>query len=151
VPFHEDTAVANGSSIVVLLEHAGKAAVLCGDAFPRVVQRSVQRLLEQRGEERLAVDAFKLPHHGSHSNISLELLETLSCPQYLFSSNGSHTHHPHPEAVARVLVADSDERSLQFNYRTRYNEIWGDDSLRDQRHYEATFPSDGALGLRVSL
>jgi hypothetical protein len=26
------------------------------------------------------------------------------------------TRHPHPEAVARVLVADQGERSLLFNY-----------------------------------
>jgi hypothetical protein len=151
VPFKADTAEANGSSIVVLLEHEGKSAVLCGDAFPTVVRTSIERLLVERTTARMAVDAFKLPHHGSHANVSLDLLRTLDCARYLFSSNGAHTRHPHPEAVARVLVADETERTLFFNYATRFNEPWAAQELRDQQHYEATYPADGEVGLVVDL
>jgi len=151
VPFKADTAEANGSSIVVLLEYEGKSAVLCGDAFPPVVQASIGRLLAERAADRLTVDAFKLPHHGSHANVSLDLLATLDCPRYLFSSNGAHTRHPHPEAVARVLVADWGERSLLFNYATSFNEPWAEQELRDQHHYETRYPPDGEVGLVVDL
>jgi hypothetical protein len=151
VPFKSDTAEANGSSIVVLIEHDGRSAVLCGDAFPAVVQTSLARLRTERGVGRLAVDACKLPHHGSHANVSLDLLADLDCPRYLFSSNGAHTRHPHPEAVARVLVADHGERALLFNYTTSYNEVWDKQELRTDNHYEATYPADGTAGLLVSL
>jgi hypothetical protein len=151
VPFKSDTTEANGSSIVVLLEHEEKSAVLCGDAFPAVVQASIVRLLAERGADRLEVDAFKLPHHGSHANISLDLLRTLDCPGYLFSTSGAHTRHPHPESVARVLTADEGSRKLLFNYSTRFNEVWAKQELRDHHHYDATYPEAGVTGLAVDL
>jgi hypothetical protein len=151
VPFHADTAEANGSTIAVLLEHDGVSTVLCGDAFPAVVLTSVQRLLEERRTDRLATDAFKLPHHGSHANISKELLERIDTRRFLFSSNGSHTRHPHPESVARVLVTTAPEASLFFNYRTHFNEAWDAQVLKDDFHYKAVYPAEGASGLTVDL
>jgi len=151
VPFHADTAQANGSTIAVLLEHDGVSAVLCGDAFPAVVQTSVQRLLEERNAERLTTDAFKLPHHGSHANISKELLEKIDTRHFLFSSNGSHTRHPHLEAVARVLVTTAPGSSLLFNYRTSFNEAWDAGELKGELHYETLYPAEGATGLTVDL
>lgn len=151
VPFHADTAQANGSTIVVLLEHDGKSALLCGDAFPAVVLLSVQRLLQERGTEKFATDAFKLPHHGSHANISKELLEKIDTRRFLLSSNGSHTRHPHPEAVARVLVTTAPEASLLFNYRTHFNEVWDAEELKSDFHYEAVYPAGGVTGLMVEL
>lgn len=150
-PFKADTAEANGSTIAVLLEHDGMSAVLCGDAFPTVVLTSVERLLEERGTHRLATDAFKLPHHGSHANISKELLETIDTRHFLFSSNGSHTRHPHPESVARALVTTAAGSSLFFNYRTHFNEAWDEEKLKDDFHYEAVYPDQGTLGLTVDL
>jgi hypothetical protein len=151
VPFHADTAEANGSTIAVLLEHDGVSAVLCGDAFPAVVLASVERLLEERGGDKLTTDAFKLPHHGSHANISTELLERVETGRFLFSSNGSHTRHPHPESVARVLVTTAPEASLLFNYRTPFNEVWDAEELKGDFHYGTVYPAEGATGLTVDL
>ena len=67
--FTEDTAKPNGTSIVVLAEYAGIKVLLCADAHPTVVQRSLSRLV--RDDEPLAVAAFKLPHHGSRGTSAL--------------------------------------------------------------------------------
>jgi hypothetical protein len=141
VPFLADTAEANGSTIVVLLEHDGASAVLCGDAFPAVVLTSLQRLLADRGGEKLTTDAFKLPHHGSHADVSKELLERIDTRRFLFSSNGSRTRHPHRESIARVLVTTAPETSLCFNYRTHFNEVW-------DRRAKERFPLRGGLSSR---
>jgi hypothetical protein len=125
--------------------------VLCGDAFPAVVLTSVERLLEERGGDKLTTDAFKLPHHGSHANISTELLERVDTGRFLFSSNGSHTRHPHPESVARVLVTTAPEASLLFNYRTPFNEVWDAEELKGDFHYGTVYPAEGATGLTVDL
>jgi hypothetical protein len=151
LPFKADAAEANGSSIVVLLEHDGANVLLCGDAFPAVVSASVDRLRAERGGDRVAVGAFKLPHHGSHANVSKDLIAKLDCPRYLFSSNGAHTRHPHPEAVARVLVADAGERTLFFNYRTGFNEVWANEQLQAQHHYATAFPPQGGVGIAVDI
>ena len=149
--FKEDTAEANGSSIVLLLEHDGTSALLTGDAFPSVVLAGVTRLLAERDAERLALDAFKVPHHGSRANLSPALLGVLECSRHLFSSNGTNTKHPHPESVARTIEATGAGATLHFNYSTRFNEAWAEDELEEQHGYEALYPDEGATGLAVTL
>jgi hypothetical protein len=140
VRFREDTAEANGSSIVVLLEHRGRKALLTGDGFPTDILAGVTRLVD--ADDRLALDAFKVPHHGSRFNVSTELLRALDCKLHLFSSNGSRTRHPHAEAIARVLTTGGEGQTLVFNYRTSHNEIWDDDELRGEFEFETVFPDD---------
>jgi hypothetical protein len=149
--FKEDTAEANGSSIILLLEHEETSALLTGDAFPSVVLDGVTRLLAERDAERLALDAFKVPHHGSRANLSPALLRALDCSRHLFSSNGTNTKHPHPEAVARTIDVSGPGSTLHFNYSTRFNEAWADDELEGQHEYEALYPDEGATGLAVAL
>lgn len=149
--FTQDTAEPNGSSIALLLEHDGKRALLTGDAFPSVVLAGVHRLVAERDVPRLALDAFKVPHHGSRSNLSPALLAVLDCASHLFSSSGAQTRHPHPEAVARVIAAAGQGSSLFFNYSTTFNEPWVDATLASTHGYTAVYPQPGTAGLSVSL
>jgi glyoxylase-like metal-dependent hydrolase (beta-lactamase superfamily II) len=150
--FKQDTAEANGSSIVLLLEHEGSSMLLTGDAFPSVVLEGVNRLLAEREDgPRLAVDAFKVPHHGSRANLSPALAAALDCDRHLFSSNGTNTKHPHPEAVARTIVAAGEGSTLYFNYTTKFTEPWADDELEEQQGYEAVYPDEGETGLALEL
>lgn len=148
--FTADTAKPNGSSIAVLAEHEGSSVLLAADAFPAVVLASVERLLAERNGERLAVSAFKLPHHGSRANIHLPLLERVACERFLFSTSGARTHHPNEEAVARVL-ATHDKPELLFNYRSDYNKIWCEQRVVDQLRYSLCCPEEGKAGLAVVL
>jgi hypothetical protein len=74
-PFSRDGSEANGASVSLLLEFEGRSALLTGDAHSDPLVRGVDRLLEARGSDRLDIDVFKLPHHGSRRNVSSELLE----------------------------------------------------------------------------
>jgi hypothetical protein len=149
--FVSDAAPPNGSSITLLLEHDGGSILLTGDAFPGVLVASLDRLLAERGDQRLGVGALKVPHHGSRANVSSELLARLDCRRFLFSTNGAHTRHPHPEAVARALVAAPQGAELAFNYRTRHNEAWDEQTLRERHGYRTAYPADGAQGLAVEV
>ena len=149
--FEEDTAEPNGSSIVVLLEHDGKSVLLTGDAFPSVVLTGVNRLIAERNVPKLALDKFKVPHHGSRFNLSPALLQAIDCKDHLFSSNGTQTEHPHPESVARVLAASGAGTRLFFNYTTTFNEPWADATLQTTRGYTTQYPAAGSTGLEVSL
>jgi len=149
--FQQDTAKPNGSSIVLLLEHEGTTVLLTGDAFPSVVLEGVQRLLAERGESRLALDAFKTPHHGSRANVSSALLAALECRRHLFSSNGSKTSHPHPEAIGRTIASAGRGSTLFFNYSTRFNDVWADAELRGLKDYEAVYPEAGGSGVSIEL
>ena len=149
-PYKPDTGAANGSSIALLAEHDGKALLLSGDAFAPLLETTITRLLRQRGQERLRLDAFKVSHHGGRGNTSPGLLDLVHCEHFLFSTNGSRYHHPHQETIARVLRSHRDAR-LHFNYRSDENEVWDDSDLQRDFDYEVHYPNPGSEGCKLSL
>jgi beta-lactamase superfamily II metal-dependent hydrolase len=153
--FKPDGAAANGSSIALLAEFEGKRVMLCADAFPAVVLDAVNRLLAgSPSEERLKLDAFKLPHHGSRANLDLALMKRLDCGVHLISSDGTQTRHPNREAVARAVVTQPGSR-LIFNYRTKYNEMWDQPAAVGRaprgHRWSADFPAAGSTGAAVDI
>jgi len=150
-PFSSDAGAPNGSSIAVLAEFGGATAILGADAYSPVLQISVERLLRERGIQRLKVDAFKVAHHGSQNNLSIDLLKLLDCHHYLLSSNGDHFCHPDRQAVGRIIKYGGERPTLHFNYRSRYNDVWERTDLQAKYSYAARFPAAEAAGLAVSL
>lgn len=142
--FSEDTAKPNGSSIAVLAEFEGRRLLLTGDAHPGVMMAAIKRLA--RGG-RLAVDACKLPHHGSKSNVNRQFIQALDCRKWLFSTNGAHFKHPDRQAVARVIKWGGAQPELSFNYRTRYNDVWDGKPLRERFGYKVSYPASDAEGI----
>ncbi len=94
-----DTSVPNGSSIAFLLEYGAVAMLFTGDAYSEVLTSSLQRLIEDRGLNRLRLDLFKVSHHGSTNNLSHQLLDMIECDHFLVSTDGSRHGHPVPDAI----------------------------------------------------
>jgi hypothetical protein len=154
--FKEDTAAANGSSIAFLAEYGGKRCLFGGDAHPSVLASSIDRLLSELGASRLKLDAYKVAHHGSRHNTSVELLKKMDCGKFLFSTNGHKTHHPHRDAVARVILYGTPNRperkvQLYFNYLSRDNSIWNSPIGTKGLDYESFFHSQNKSGLTLEL
>ena len=147
-PFSKDGSEANGASVSLLLEFEGRSALLTGDAHSDPLIRGIDRLLDARGADRLDVDVFKLPHHGSRRNVSSELLERVHAGAYLFSTNGAQYGHPDLEAVARVALAAEDAR-LCFNYEDRVG-IWREPGLVDELGYAIEAPGEGTLRIDIN-
>lgn len=146
--FEEDAAAANGSSIVLLLRYKGTSVLLGADGHPTVIAAGLKRYAN--GDARVKLDAYKVAHHGSHHNMSKDLLDLIDCRTYLFSSNGSRFKHPSPDAVARAVKYGSngkDPTRLVFNYRTQFNDIWDAPSLKRKWRYETIFPADSEDGI----
>lgn len=148
-PFVEDAAETNGSSISLLAEYGGKRVLLGADAHPSPLIEAIGRLAGPTG--RLALDACKLPHHGSRYNVSPDLIRKLDCPLYLVSTNGAQFHHPDREAVARVIHLGGRGVRLVFNYRSAYNSVWDDEDLRQEHGYRTEYPQVGTEGAAISL
>lgn len=148
-PMRPDSATPNGSSIAFLAEHGGKRVLMGADAHPGVLERA----LAARGygpQNRLAIDVFKLSHHGSRANTSPALLEMIECTRFAFSTDGSRHHFPDPETVARILVADPDrDKVLYFNYRQPQALMWDDARLQSEWHYSVVMPDEGTTGLVI--
>lgn len=118
----DDKAKANGSSIALLLEYRGKAVLLAGDAHSEDL---VEGLKAARGNGRVALDAFKLPHHASQSNVTRALVEKVECPCWLVSTDGTRFKHPDAVAIARVLAHGRPANPLlAFNARSKFSGWW---------------------------
>jgi beta-lactamase superfamily II metal-dependent hydrolase len=149
--FDADDGAPNGTSIAVLAEFGGARALLAADAHAPVLVASIRRLLQQRGETRLKIDAFKVSHHASQRNISTELIELLDCRRYLVSTNGDHFSHPDRQAIARIIKSGGPRAELCFNYRSRFTEVWQSTDLQERYAFQATFPAAEGAGCSVSL
>lgn len=150
-PFDSDTAAPNGSSIALLAEFAGKSILLAADAHAPVLEASIRRLLATRKKSRLKVSAFKVSHHASRSNVSRELVELLDCRHYLVSTNGSRFHHPHREAIARLITRGGPDPVLHFNYETDENRPWANPALQEQYGFRTRYPTSPEGGIVLDL
>jgi CHAT domain-containing protein/beta-lactamase superfamily II metal-dependent hydrolase/tetratricopeptide (TPR) repeat protein len=116
--FGGDSSVANGSSIALLVELGAASVLLAGDAYAGDLESTLKRLLDERGLERLAVDVFKLPHHGSMGNVTEGLLGLIQPARILVCTDGSRFGHPDVETIelirrqypdAQILFTDDSE------------------------------------------
>lgn len=143
-----DTSVANGSSIAVLFEYEGQAILLAADAFAEVLEENLARLTAERKRKELPVDAFKLAHHGSFSNISPHLLELAPAAYYLISTNGDKFMHPDAAAIQLVLEQRRGSHPhLVFNYDSDSTRPWQMPSGPAANAYDSVF--DGLLVLKA--
>jgi len=140
--FGTDDSAANGSSIALLAEFAGRRCLLPGDAHAPVLAAALDRLRAEAGLPaggRVPVDAFKLSHHGSRGSISPALVGLLDSRRYLVSTSGAKYAHPHADAIDLVLGAHAGPPAeLVFNYRSATTTPWLDPARQAQRGYRAT-------------
>ena len=149
--FKSDTSEANGSSIAFLAEYNGRSALFTGDAHAPVLESSLRTLLRNRGQDKLTVHAFKLPHHGSKYNLSPELLGLLNTRRFLISTDGtSSSRHPDPVALARIITTVP-KAQLEFNYATDYNRPWDADRIKRKYGHTVVFPRQHENWLTVRL
>jgi len=147
----KDSTAPNGSSIALLVEHRGASVLLGADAFGTVLTDALGALARARGIPAVAVDALKLPHHGSQANVLADLIAAAPAQHYLVSSNGDTFGHPDDCAIARVVTGAPPGATLWFNYRNARTERWADPSLTTAHRYAVRFPSDPDTGVLVKL
>ena len=147
--FEAEDSRTNASSIAFLVEYEGKKFIFAGDAHPDVMTASIKQFLDQRGEQSLKIDGFKLSHHGSKNNTSPDLLNLLCCKKFFISSNGSRYQHPDPETVARIIKQNGPGVELFFNYNSTENSIWSDRTLQQHYRYKACYPPKRKEGLTI--
>jgi hypothetical protein len=143
----------NAASIALVLEHAGRRALLTGDATAAELLGGLAVFRQQHGlaaGDRVPFDLVKLPHHGSRNNVSRELVRAIDCPQWVFSSDGTIFRHPDAIAVSRVVRDAGPGARLLFNVPSTFNGWWDKPEWRTAFDYTATYGVAGE-GLTVSL
>jgi beta-lactamase superfamily II metal-dependent hydrolase len=147
-----DRAVANVSSIALLLEHRGASVLLCADAAPTTLVPALKSLAGARGlTGAMKVDAVKLSHHGSRANVTQDLLRAVQADHYVVSTNNAIFDHPDDEAIARVLVQGGKSKTLWFNYATDRNRKWAAQDLADRYQYRCLYPGPDSRGVSIAL
>ena len=144
-----DPSKANASSIAFVLEFNNKRALVTGDATGGVLLPALRRLGESLGEDKVRLDLFKLPHHGSRANVSTELIEAVDVANYLISSNGDNYGHPDNATMARILLASARPPTFFCNYNTDRTLPW----KQAVEAFDGTMvlPKEGKSGLRASV
>jgi beta-lactamase superfamily II metal-dependent hydrolase len=84
-----DKSIHNLSSLVVLAESGGKRILLTGDARGDFILESLQEA-QLLAAGTIALDVFKLPHHGSNRNAAPELFKAISADHYVISADGKY-------------------------------------------------------------
>lgn len=139
LPSPPDRSLPNGSSIVVVFSYAGKRLLLAADGYGDVITEGLEAL-----GAPYRVDVCKLPHHGSRGNVTQQLVAALDTRQWIFSSNGEQFHHPHAEALARVVLGSTGGPPVLYgNYNS---EDWGrlQKAFPPEKHgYELQLPPAG--------
>jgi len=143
-PFKADTTRPNGTCIVLLAEYKMKRALLGADSHADRLIASLKKL--QEGKQRIPIDLFKVSHHGSDRNVSKELIELIDCPLYLFSTNGSYSHHPAAAAIARILKFAGTDVTIAFNYHSEFTDKWDEPALKTTYHYRTVYPDKKSNG-----
>jgi hypothetical protein len=140
-----DASIANGSSIALMIEFAGKKVLLAGDAFADVVETGLKRSWQAPPK----VELCKLSHHGSQANTSCTLLTAMECRRYLVSTSGKIHAHPDNVLIARLL-AHALRPEIIFNYVQSHTAGW-QTAPEGWPSYTATYPCDGEQFVRVDL
>jgi hypothetical protein len=143
----EDDSPANGSSIAFILEYDGDKLLLTGDAWAPVLEKSIQRYSKNEGAPVDVLD-FKLPHHGSFSNLNKNLIKAVRPDRYLISSSSQYYGHPDADAIELILKHhEGGKPHLVFNYLSPKTKPWSDSTRQEERDYEARFPGGASWGV----
>ncbi|MGA1867757.1 MAG: ComEC/Rec2 family competence protein [bacterium] len=151
-PFENDETDANGSSIAFLFELEDKRILFAGDAHADILKNSLENYKGTKSE-KIILNAFKVSHHGSAHNISNDILDMIECDHFLISTNGNYFKHPDPIAVARIIKYGGEGKTLHFNFKTEFTEVWDRELWKKKYHYKTSFPrvdEDGKNTLTLS-
>ncbi|MBP7659404.1 MAG: MBL fold metallo-hydrolase [Burkholderiaceae bacterium] len=108
----------NLASLMLLVEEAGKSALLTGDGHWQDILAGLKHHGRLNPAVRAHFDLLKVQHHGSEYNWSKQFSEQISADRYVFCGNGEH-ENPDPRVVQIICdaagAAGSPGASLYFN------------------------------------
>lgn len=138
----KDDSVGNGSSISFVLESEGKKLLFLADAFAEDVIVKLEELYPNKEEYPIFFDLIKVSHHGSFRNSKAELYKIIDSDKFLFSTNGKHPKHTHPDIetiaciINRDLPKDVEFRELIFNYDLEHLKDFKKRELKEEFKYK---------------
>lgn len=110
----------NSQSIIILVECEGKKLLLPGDSTPKKLCDALQSYNKINGTP-LELDFMKLPHHGSTRNVTKNILNEVTCSNFIISTKKNNKYYfPNKETIAKLIrYRDSADKAINvyFNYQ----------------------------------
>ncbi|MGU7884615.1 ComEC/Rec2 family competence protein [Burkholderia sp. AW50-3] len=132
-----DSSPTNGSSISLLLEFAERRIVLAADSH-------AEPLLRVWSQFNLSnVDLFKVSHHGSRENTTLDLVQAMHPKRALICTDASRHGHPNDECIAMLVAFDGPVQVIS-NYTYDRLGRWDTDYMRTKYNFEI-LSGDGTI------
>jgi beta-lactamase superfamily II metal-dependent hydrolase len=148
----KDDSLENRTSIVFIGVYAGRSCLFAGDKPNDAMINVIQPLMDKRKvkKQQLELDAWKVAHHGSRKSTLYTLMQKLSAPKLLISSDGKYYGFPNQDTIAKFLMYNQRPLTFYFNYLHKKNERWDNDDLRNTYHYETEYGKE-EQGIKISL
>lgn len=121
--------------MLFFIEIEGKRILFLGDANAQDISKSLSKYIKDKNIDRIKFDLVKLSHHGSRNNITTDFFKIFYSDRYLVSSNGRKYNHPDIECLCKLIVKQSEFKSIIFNYN-RAEILDGFDNEKDMKKYK---------------
>ncbi len=109
-----DNRLPNQSSIVLLLESNDKKSLLTGDVTPKRLETIMSKLYEENDRKLIPFDFIKLPHHGSHRNITKDIISKINCSKYVICTDGNNHYLPDKKTLLKIINYQHDKGKISF-------------------------------------
>lgn len=135
--YDEDISIVNISSIVTLFTCDDKKYLFTGDCTSSHLKNELKEL-GYSSKNKLELELFKLPHHGSENNFDSSILDIINCKKFLVLTNGNSHGHPDKKTIVSILEKNKEkyETTIFYTNYDRLELIFKDKNLEK---YNATF------------
>jgi hypothetical protein len=114
---YTDGSVPNLSSIAVVAKLKGKTMLLTGDARGDYLRDGLKQEGKLDANGKLHVDIFKLPHHGSDRNITIDFFEDVTADHYVASADGTFVN---PDRPTLEMLIDARGKGAEYVIHLTY-------------------------------
>lgn len=143
--YEKDSAVGNGSSISFIFQAEGKQLLFLADSHAEDVIEQIRLRYTDQSKYPILFKAIKVAHHGSFKNNKPELYEIIDGERFIFSTNGKHPKHVHPDVetiihiINRPLPEGILHRKLYFNHDLEHLKFLKDEFLQERFKFKISF------------
>lgn len=146
--YRSDSSVENASSIAFLLEYNDERILMTGDSHPNKV---ATRILDLWNGEKLPLQYMQIPHHGSKSNTSKKLLQSVECNEFIISGDAYNTNNlPNKETMVKYIKAFPD-RDITFHITAKNPLTENIFKVDKQQRVNLEFPKENDYYLEFDL
>jgi beta-lactamase superfamily II metal-dependent hydrolase len=142
-----DKSPPNESSIVLEVERNEFRTLLTADITPARLERILHDSVMHNGNNPLNYSYLKLPHHGSHRNLTANILSKINCNNYIISTDGNNNNLPNKKTILKILKQNNNPKIKKYfyfnheevikclNIQQKEKEKWGFDLIKNNKDY----------------